>query len=55
VRVIALFELGVGVIVEHFQDRGEAGGFIEKEMQGIERASVCAGSYFDASVGAGEA
>jgi hypothetical protein len=42
-------------MIEHFQDRGEIGAFIEEEMQGIQRSGVGGSGDFDASIGAGQA
>src|SRR5712692_314580 len=53
-RVVAFLELGLGIVVEHFHDCGEASGLVEKDMEGIQGACVVFGGHLHASVGARE-
>lgn len=42
-------------MIEHFQQSGEVGVLIEKEVEGVERAGVCGGRDLDTAIRTGEA
>jgi hypothetical protein len=48
-----LVQLGIGIMVEHLQESGEADLGIEDEMKRVQRAGVRRGINLDAAIRAG--